>query len=540
MKDQLFLLLKKLLVKNSIQINEEELLVQLSSHPSYPSLHAVIGVLDHFNIPNIAVRLNKDVEILNQLPKNFMAVTEKDLVSEICLVQKTSANFKLIGDDGKKRIKSVSAFLEAWNGIIIAIEKDENIVETKKPLIYKVLAFTPYTLGAILAGYFISQSHLYANLHFALSALGLFLSVLLVKQDLGLLSKAANSFCNISEKTSCDAILQSKGATFFGVLKLSDISVVAFIGYIITWFIFLSQGVNNLSSLFLLSILALPFVAYSLYYQGVVLKKWCPLCLGVVGVLLLQAASSFFAQDTQIVFSEIPLALCIAPVVMLLTLSIWLPLKSLFQKNKKLKTVEIDHLKFKNNFAIFNVLLEQGTYLKNSSDIPSEIILGNPNATLTLTLVTSPFCHYCKQAHQDITQLLDRAGDKIKIRIRFNVSTKNKDTDLYIIVSHVLETFNKEGADSAAKLLHTLYADAIDLKKWIDNNAIQPNDNYIQIMDDQSNWAEENGINFTPALFIGDKPFPKEYGRLDLLNFIDALIEEANQTTTTATNKIAS
>ena len=43
-----------LLRKNGIQFDKDEFLFQIQSHPSYPSLHSITGVLEHFNIDNIA------------------------------------------------------------------------------------------------------------------------------------------------------------------------------------------------------------------------------------------------------------------------------------------------------------------------------------------------------------------------------------------------------------------------------------------------------------------------------------------------------
>ena len=54
MDAQLYQLLQLLIVKNNIQLHKEELKLQLLSHPSYPSLHSVTGVLEHFGVPNVA------------------------------------------------------------------------------------------------------------------------------------------------------------------------------------------------------------------------------------------------------------------------------------------------------------------------------------------------------------------------------------------------------------------------------------------------------------------------------------------------------
>lgn len=78
MHKQLHTILKKMVIKNNIHINQEELKLQLLSHPSYPSLHAMTGVLGHFNINNLALRLLVNEEILAQLPPCFIANVKKE------------------------------------------------------------------------------------------------------------------------------------------------------------------------------------------------------------------------------------------------------------------------------------------------------------------------------------------------------------------------------------------------------------------------------------------------------------------------------
>ncbi|MGY0392301.1 hypothetical protein ACW5R3_07090 [Bizionia sp. KMM 8389] len=71
MKDTLYQILFQFLQNKKIKINSEELKLQLLGHPSYPSLHAVTGVLSHFNINNVAIQVPVTAEILTQLSDIF-------------------------------------------------------------------------------------------------------------------------------------------------------------------------------------------------------------------------------------------------------------------------------------------------------------------------------------------------------------------------------------------------------------------------------------------------------------------------------------
>ena len=131
MKEELHLLLKKLVLKNNIQLNQEELKLQLVSHPSYPSLHSLTGVLSHFGIPNMAIRLEANSKILSQLPSCFIAVINLNDAENIVLVEKKNNRIKITLNDNKNVVYSPEEFLSKWNGIILAIEKDEKINEIK-------------------------------------------------------------------------------------------------------------------------------------------------------------------------------------------------------------------------------------------------------------------------------------------------------------------------------------------------------------------------------------------------------------------------
>ena len=78
MKDYLIYVTVQLLKKNAIFFDKQELAFQIQSHPSYPSLHAVTGVLDHFNIDNIAAEVPQNLETLLELPNCFLAQVETE------------------------------------------------------------------------------------------------------------------------------------------------------------------------------------------------------------------------------------------------------------------------------------------------------------------------------------------------------------------------------------------------------------------------------------------------------------------------------
>lgn len=542
MEKKAYYLLDKLILKNHIRIHREELRLQLHSHPSYPSVHALTGVLDHFSIPNLAARVPVTAEILGQLPTCFIAVMKADTRQDIALVEKrNNGSIKLTYHNRDIRSVTSDQFLLDWSGILIAIEKDEAISETKPSYTTVVMNGILWTLGLLATGYFIfSNPNVLPSTHFLLSLVGAVFSVYLVKHELGYRSKTVQSFCNFSENTSCDAVLDSKGASVLGSFKLSDVSLITFSGYLCAWFLFQLTGSANYSPFYALSAIAVPAVMYSVYYQYAVVKKWCPLCLAVCAVLLLQFGILFTGDLTvsSVLFDINTIVLFASGFV--LTLMVWYFLKPLLKRKSQLNELKVEHFRFKRNFSIFDALHREGARLTSWDSIPNEIVLGPDDAPINLILVTSPFCYYCKGAHRDIETILNNAKDRVNVTIRFMVGAEDKDSDFYKIVSQLVHIYNSQGKAACLYAMQELYKEDADLRAWTSDQNIPSHPEYDYIIQEQKHWCQENGINFTPALYLFDRLYPREYDRTDLLYFIDELVASCGDAKTSEEEKIAS
>lgn len=527
MKEHLFTILEKLIVKNNIRVNKEELQLQLSSHPSYPSLHAVTGVLDHFDISNLALRLSVNSETLRSLPICFIANISTDKGENLVLVEKKKGKIKISGGANTTELIEEQVFLSRWNGIIVAVEKDENNTETGENLYRSiVLKWTLIAAGFLCLAYFLRiQSNFLIPIHFVLSSIGLAISVFIVKHELGLQSSTANQFCNLSENTSCDAVLNSKGATLFKRFKLSDISLVTFATYCLFSMLFLVGGTDRFGIVSLITKMALPFIVYSVYYQYKVIKKWCPLCLGIATVLILQ-----FVAVVVDNFSSITLDFGTHEVLTFLlsiisVIGAWSFLKPLIEKKESLQKIEVAHYTFKRKFSLFKALYDESKTLSEINHFSQELVFGNKNAKVELVLVTSPLCFFCKKAHRDIEYLLDKLSDRVKVVVRFNVDTSNQDNLLYQVATRLLNIYNIDGESNALKALSEVYKEDVNLQKWLDSQANKITNSFDDVLNDQHQWCMINAINFTPALYLNNKQFPQEYDRTDLIYFIDDFIE---------------
>lgn len=515
-----------LLQNNAIPFDKEEFSFQIQSHPSYPSLHSITGVLDHFNIENVAAKVPVNKEILKELPNCFLAqINDPETGLNLALVKKSNGKYQLFDSEKKKKVISEEDFLKIFTGIVLAVEKDEEqkSQKTSKNFIHK--ASLILLAGCLFFLYFNGTPEIISYTSLLLTIVGVFISISIVKQDLGIKNAIGDAFCSSTdEKKDCDAVLSSKGATLLKGYKLSDLSLIYFIGLGISILLTSFQNLR-LDGIFLVSLLSLPMTVYSLYYQAFAVKKWCFLCLSIVGVLWAQATAFFFLQEFSILF-ELQSTLTIV-FSFLFVFVAWNILKPKYDEAQKNKDSKIEYYKFKRKFSLFSTLIKNNplinTTINNTID---EIIFGNKRSNVEIVLITNPFCGHCKPVHTIIEDILHQYKNEVKIIIRFNIPTKDPESDVVKITSNLLRLYLEKGEETCLIAMGEIYS-GLPVKKWLQKwEAHFKNEDYLNSLNDQKKWCTENKINFTPEILINGRSFPKEYDRKDLIYFIEELHEE--------------
>ncbi|TCP25006.1 peptidase C39-like protein [Tenacibaculum skagerrakense] len=523
MKNPLFMIVQRLLSKNKIAHDKKELAFQIKSHPSYPSLHAITGVLDHFNIENVAAEVPTDIQTLHQLPESFIAQVNTDEGTDLVTVikVKNKPQYSIYSNSSKDTIVTESEFIQKFTGIIVAVEKTENETAGKEAnsVVDYILLFALLGITGFLTFDKIGALNL---AHLLLSVFGIIASYSILNQELGESTVIGDAFCSgNSEKKDCDAVLNSKGAEIFKGHKLSDLSIIYFIGLTVA-----SLSLSNFYPVYLISLAALPITLYSIYYQYQVVKSWCTLCLSIVGILWLQASLVFF--ETTEINSLINLAtkdIVITALSFIGTYTSWRYLKPLIRNVIDLRKEKIEAVKFKRNFNLFNTLLQKSPKLNTTIEKSGEIVLGNKKSPVEITVITNPFCGHCKPVHKLVDQIIERYHDNVKVIVRFNVPVDHPDSDGVIVANRLIELYNEQGEKVCMEAMSEIYG-SIEyndwLSKWKKSNDFSK---YLEVLQNEKSWCNENGINFTPEILINGKSFPKEYSRTDLSFFIEDLEE---------------
>lgn len=519
-------LIYQLLLLNKINIDKKELTFQVESHPSYPSLHSISGVLDHFNIDNLAVDIPKNKETLAQLPTSFLAQINTNNGQEFVVVSSEESHYKMLFGNNQKQIVSIDTFLLYFTGIIVAVEKDNLVEKTKvssaflgNSLIISSFAFTLYL-------FILSRPSIISILFFTVSILGIFISLVLKKQGQGIQTIVGNSLCSgDSEFKDCDAVLSSKGAQVFGYFKLYDISFIYFTGLALSVFL-LSLLNQNESFTYLVSFIAFPITLYSIYYQFIVLKKWCLLCLSIVAILWIQTILAFTAFNSNITISFSFYTFSVLAFSYIIVLALWNSISPQLDTLKNLNDIKVKHFKFKRNFSLFYNLLNQSNVVSTHIPDTAEIVFGNNQSPLQITIITNPFCGHCREVHTLIENILKKYSEHVQITIRFGLNPNDLESDVVKIASRLLELYHQDSQDKCLEAMNHIY-NGMSPKQWFNTfgTTEQEKDNYLKILSKGINWCREHNINFTPEILINGKSFPNEYDRSDLLFFIEDLYE---------------
>ena len=231
MENTLINLVQELLKTNQISFDKSELSFQMQSHPSYPSSHAITGVLDHFNIENVAADIPVNSETILQLPNCFIAQGNTDQGKNLIVVDRKKQDYTIYDTKNKKEKLSENDFLKKFTGIIVALEQFEgsSSVEINFNTGAILALSTLITLTTFI--FYKNTVSFYTITYLVLSLIGIITNIAIVKQELGLKTAIGDAFCSASdEKKDCDAVLTSKGAEIFKEYKLSNFSILYFIG----------------------------------------------------------------------------------------------------------------------------------------------------------------------------------------------------------------------------------------------------------------------------------------------------------------------
>lgn len=489
---------------------------QFLSHPDVGSLSSITDTLNDFNIENQAAQI--DTASLNQLIEPFLAFVKKEESKQFVLVSPTGKSIYDIytGNDTAFTL-SQKEFSILFGGIIIVIDKnDKTKFNYKRALHFLTNLVVIVSLGSLI----IIQSSFepYATAFSLLIFIGCIFSLFLYAHSIGVNNNFLNRFCSISKQTNCNSVLQSNAARINKYLSLTDIGVVYFTFQLLST-LFLKHG-NHL--IYAISIPAAAFSFYSVYQQAFAIKKWCPLCLGVVGVLASQGivATLLINPSAIRIIDFISLLF-----LFLLTCVSWYYFKGIHRSSRRLLQTETDLLAFKRNYHLFLPFYKNETSVNDAALLnQTQIIIGKITAPVSITLITNPLCEACQKAHKMLTKILSQYPNDVALRTVFYVPYQNQNDPRTMIAGWLADIYHtnpNEGGKAIEKWYTNPDLNAFDKLK-LPKEVVSKQQGFLQI---HAQWCVANRLTLTPLLLINNKLFPLIYRTEDLHYHIENIIE---------------
>lgn len=483
-------------------------------HPYKNNLYGLSCMLSDYHIENEGLRIKDKEKLLPELEPPFIASVSSDFVtvSQI-LPERVTYIWR-----GETITVSVEEFIKIWSGVILYAEPDSDSIEPhyqanrKQELIARAGKMLLALVIVLLLGlsFFLTPvwQQAYKVIFLVFSILGLYISYLLLLKQMHIQSNSADKVCSLFlKKSDCNHLLDSEASKLWGIVSWSEIGLSYFAANIL-----MLAFLPHLYSLMVwINIAALPFTVWSVWYQKFKAKQWCPLCLIVQLILWLLFLTNIVSGNISyppLTLTNILWAGCIyiLPVLLLKEL---IPYIS-DAKEKREVMQELNSLKA--NEEIFSRLLKtKRKYEVSESD--SSLLLGNPDAKNTITIVTNPHCSPCAKMHERIKRLI-----------------KNASQDLCL--QFVLTTFGKE-QERISRLFIAAYqqlppAEFVSfLDEWYhwgrynETSFLQKHDfdkdspSVLTEHQKHKDWINKTNIRATPTILFNGYELPGDKYRLD-------------------------
>lgn len=487
------------------KLDKQEFYFQFNSHPNYPSALAFSDTLNFMGLQNDAYELEK--QYWDELPEEFMALVD----NSFSLVKKKGDHYTIYSD----KVKSLNKddLYKNSGDFVLLFEKME-AVKTSSFFNFKPFL---YALFAVVFLFSIVELAWYESIFNLLSLLGVYVSMELFNQKFGNVSAVVSNICggsaNVQSQSSCSKIFSSDKTDVLG-LKLSDFSLIYFLGITII-------GLLLPYSQFILqtiSVISIAVILYSLYIQAFVEKALCRVCLVIILILLSQIAISSLYFN-WILSSKIIFISAILFAALFLSLVF---INDLLNQKEELKKSNAKNLRFKRNYDLFKRELLDNPKIEFTDN--QTFFLGNKNAKLHISVISNPYCGFCKGAHKIMEDLLAKYPDEISAQLRFNYFPEKTNEKYTQLLSDFTNIYKKKSQSEFLKTVEIWFENK-------DENEIHQKSGASEIEDLSSmvNMSQENniaGLSFTPIFLLNGHQFPEKYDREDIYYFISELIED--------------
>lgn len=480
-------------------------------HPYKYTLYGLSKLLAKYHVPNEALRL-KDKSVISSIDVPFIAEVSHDLVI-VKRVDKGQVCYDWYGED---ITLSADEFMRMWTGVVLiahldalsaepeyALHKKTNDIECLKSVAILVCLIGLLTYLGIENAVFSSWG---LSLMALSNVVGAYLSYLLLQKQLHVQSHTADRICNLWKKSSCNNVLETPAAKLFGTVGWSEVGFAYFATNVAVCFLCPSW----LGYIGVLSVLALVYAAWSIWYQAVRARSWCPLCLLVQGVFVVQTIIFFSYQQwggfVHFSIHRGVVALFACYILFLLLLNRF---TSQLADTDQAVLWKYKYNSLKAREDVFQALqANQPVYDISEA---SSLFFGKADVAKTITVFSNPYCNPCAMMHKRLNGLLE---EDCRVQYVFTYFSE----ELSNVNKYIIAAYQTLGAEKTWNLLTA----------WYDGGKSQREDFFkkLHLMIESTlveqefhrheAWRELTHFNATPTLLVNGQQLAAPYQVEDL------------------------
>ena len=507
------------LKKCGSKISQNYIKEELTTHPDYPALISVTDFLQEGDFNFKAVKA--DHSNVNEFNYPLLAHINEPGQERLEIINSTNE----WGNDTNKY----------WSGIVLFPDLNSNWVNVKNSnylkndIIKRIALFLMISFGFSFI-YFISfkvEKPLYYLIFGFTSIIGIIISLFLLSSELGYQSQVVKQVCGAGINSGCDKVLKSKYAKGFKGITPADTALIYFF---VQYLMLILSGFFSqyFKVIIFYSFFGLLVSFISIYIQAIKIKNYCVLCLSIATLLIFQfliGYNSFISFELKnITYSSV---MSYVEVLLFLILSLTMiiflvPIKNLIKENKrnKIKLAELKKWKLDSNLFIND--WKQGQ-LVDVSEWENDLIIGEQNAPLLITVACSLYCVPCANMHKKLDEILLKHSKKLKIQLRLLCNPYDEKDIKTIAVKNILQKNLESQNNLLLKDMLNDWFKLMNLEKWCMKWGITENSNVLNNIEKHGQWVLNNSISHTPTIFLNGRKLPSRYTIEDFEQLIPQL-----------------
>lgn len=507
-----------LLQLSKVRVTRRTLRQKLWNHPDFPSLASLSETLDELNVKHLATRITSDNLQEIPLPAITFLQTDGGLLAPLRSVSNNTVEW--LHTRKGWQYEPLADFVNKWSGVTLLIEPDSSAGEKNYDIERQTEIANSLRIPFIILGILFClalllwlKADLFNTLTASLliiKATGLIVSTVLIWYSFDSDNPLLRNICQLNNSTNCGGILKSKAAIVFNGLSWSEVGLFYFGGGFLALCLNpVTAGEGLINPLWGFGGISLFYSVYSIYYQAVIAKKWCVLCLIIQCLLTLEVTLGFL-YDIPFELPKSPKTWANYGIFYMVIPIAWALVKrsvtQALQTDQLVRTVQ--RMKFNPNYL--RGLSAQQRILPPIFESMKAIHIGKSEAENTLVIVVTPTCAACRRNHKLFKSLLEERHD-VQSYIIFAANISDEKDEAVQVGRAILSLPQSEMAAALDSWFNT---ENNSFNKWSYNLHSDQNydkgEGYRQLAL-HLRWCELANVTSTPTVFLNNVELPHEY-----------------------------